>query len=127
MAEGSGTDAGARADRHILMVESEDMYARQAGSMPAGTSGRYRITLARSVKEGRKVIADDPPALIIADWLLPDGRGIDLLPLRDGRVTTPLIIMTRNPDARLAVRLMKSGAIDYIVKADLHARDLTEI
>ena len=59
----------------------------------------------------------DLPNLIISDWNLPDGKGTDILMRVDEAVTTPLIVMTGYGDERLAVDIMKSGAIDYIVKS----------
>jgi PAS domain S-box-containing protein len=55
--------------------------------------------------------------VILADWILPDGKGIDILPRQEEMVTCPLVIMTGFGDERLAVEIMKSGAIDYIVKS----------
>ncbi len=55
--------------------------------------------------------------MILADWILPDGKGIDILPRKDWIVTCPLVIMTGFGDERLAVEIMKSGAIDYVVKS----------
>jgi len=115
------------ARRHILILEEEDRYTKPVQSGFGRAAGEYRLSLVRTVKEAREVLERDPPDLIIADWLLPDGRGIDILPRRNGRVTTPLIIMTRHGDAKLAVQLMKSGAIDYIVKSDLTFSDLPHI
>ena len=124
LSEKNSTD---NARRHILILEDEDRHAKPVQGGFGRAAGEYRITLVRTVKEAREVLERDPPDLIIADWLLPDGRGIDILPRRDGRVTTPLIIMTRHGDAKLAVQLMKSGAIDYIVKSDLTFSDLPHI
>jgi PAS domain S-box-containing protein len=122
--ENAGTKEG---KLHVLILECEDMYAGHIGRRLGRTVDEYRVTLARTLKEAREVLERDPPDLIIADWLLPDGRGIDILPCRDGRVTTPLIIMTRHGDAKLAVQLMKSGAIDYILKSELTYSDLPHI
>ncbi len=70
---------------------------------------------------------NDPPDLIIAAWLLPDGNGMEILPRINGMVTTPLIILSGHGDEKLAVETMKSGAIDYIVKSERTFHELPRI
>jgi len=56
--------------------------------------------------------------LVIADYLLPDGCGLDLA--RDAEspreVGFPLIILTGFGSEKIAVQAFKSGAMDYVVK-----------
>ena len=87
----------------------------------------FRLSIAGTIREAREIIERDPPDLIIADWILPDGKGLDILPRTDGMVTIPLIIMTSFGDEHLAVEIMKSGAIDYVVKSATMFRDLPHI
>src|SRR5512133_3170724 len=98
--EGSEMDAGTgtRAP-HILLLEDD--------------RSLFRVSVAGTLREARQILGRDPPDLIISDWILPDGKGLDILPRRDGRVTIPLVIMTSFGDELLAVEIMKSGAIDY--------------
>jgi FixJ family two-component response regulator len=56
--------------------------------------------------------------IIIADYLLPDGCGLDLAGNAENplEVGFPLIILTGFGSEKIAVRAFKSGAIDYVVK-----------
>lgn len=87
----------------------------------------FRISVAGSIRQAREIAEGDRPDLIISDWNLPDGRGIDILTRTEGTVTTPLIVMTGFGDERLAVEIMKSGAVDYIVKSATVFEDLPNI
>jgi PAS domain S-box-containing protein len=109
---------------HILVVEDEEAHAEliQRGFGPS--SAKIRITIAPTLEKARSILASDPPALVIADWLLPDGKGIDILPNKNGRPLIPLIIMTSHGDQNLAVEMIKAGAIDYLVKSDVAFREL---
>jgi PAS domain S-box-containing protein len=122
MNTGTGTKTS-----HILLLEDDrahqDLVLRAFRDDPEP----FRVTLAGTIREARKVIELDPPDLIIADWVLPDGKGLDILPRRDGRVTIPLVIMTSFGDEHLAVEIMKSGAIDYVVKSATVFKDLPHI
>lgn len=53
--------------------------------------------------------------VVIVDWNLPDGHGMDLL--RRVSVNAPFLLMTSFGNESLAVEAMKAGAMDYIVKS----------
>lgn len=112
---------------HILLLEDDrahqDLFLRAFRDDPEP----FRVSVAGNILDARQVIGRDPPDLIIADWILPDGKGLDILPRRDGKVTIPLVIMTSFGDEQLAVEIMKSGAIDYVVKSATVFRDLPHI
>jgi DNA-binding response OmpR family regulator len=55
--------------------------------------------------------------LIILDWMLPDGQGIDFLKeLREGECNTPVIMLTARADLIDKVIGLESGANDYMTK-----------
>jgi PAS domain S-box-containing protein len=112
---------------HILILEDDathrDLIFRAFREDP----GHFRISVAGTLREARVSIERDPPDLIVADWVLPDGKGIEILPRNDGVVTIPLIIMTSHGDEQLAVEIMKSGAIDYVVKSATVFKELPHI
>jgi PAS domain S-box-containing protein len=112
---------------HILVLEDEGAHIELIRRAFEGIRDAYRVTFTSSLAAARADIAHETPDLIIADWLLPDGKGIDILPKKDGHITTPLIIMTSHGNEKLAVEMMKSGAIDYIIKSDINFIDLPHI
>ena len=109
---------------HLLLLEDDrahqDLVLRAFRDDPE----HFRVSIAATVRHARELLGSDPPDLIIADWILPDGKGLDILPRSDGKVTIPLIIMTSFGDERLAVEIMKSGAIDYVVKSATMFKEL---
>ncbi|MBC7567744.1 MAG: sigma-54-dependent Fis family transcriptional regulator, partial [Pedobacter sp.] len=55
--------------------------------------------------------------LLLVDYRLPDGTGLEILTyLRDKGIPTPIIIMTSFNDVKTAVKSIQLGAIDYITK-----------
>ena len=112
---------------HILILDDDTAHQELCLRAFRDDPGRFRISVAGTLNEARQVIEQDPPDLIIADWILPEGKGLDILPRSDGKVTIPLIVMTSFGDERLAVEIMKSGAIDYVVKSATVFRDLPRI
>src|SRR5690349_16265781 len=57
------------------------------------------------------------PELIILDWMLPDGQGIDFLrELRKKEIFTPIILLTSRTELVDKVLGLETGANDYITK-----------
>jgi signal transduction histidine kinase len=58
------------------------------------------------------------PTVIIIDYLLPDMNGIEFLEaLNQRNIDIPVIMITGHGNENIAVRAMKSGAKDYLVKS----------
>ncbi len=58
------------------------------------------------------------PTVIITDYLLPGMDGVEFLEtLKQKEGDIPVIMITGQGDENIAVRAMKSGAIDYLVKS----------
>src|SRR5271157_2310930 len=102
---------------HILFLEDNKAHRYLALRAFHDDPEMFRVSVAGTIREARQILKRDPPDLIIADWLLPDGKGIVVLPRKDGMVTVPLVVMTSHGNEHLAVEIMKSGAIDYVVKS----------
>ncbi|NMB77694.1 MAG: PAS domain S-box protein, partial [Methanomicrobiales archaeon] len=112
---------------HILIIEDDNAHVELCLRAFRDDPGRFRVSVAKNLRAAREILGTAPPDLIISDWLLPDGKGLDILPRTDGNVTIPLIIMTSHGDESIAVEIMKSGAIDYVVKSATLFHDLPRI
>jgi PAS domain S-box-containing protein len=75
----------------------------------------YDITMANSVKTGRDAFRSDKFDITISDFLLGDGTSFEYLPefIATG---TPVIVVTGTGDEDVAVRAIKMGASDYVIK-----------
>lgn len=102
---------------HILVVEDEQAHAELMRRAFAPQADRFRLTVAGSLGEARAHLAEGPlPDLVIADVLLPDGRGTELLITQDAPLPFPLVVMTSYGNEQVAVEAIKAGALDYVVK-----------
>jgi PAS domain S-box-containing protein len=60
---------------------------------------------------------DNPPCLILLDYGLSDMTGKDVIEsLNNNKINVPFIIMTGHGDEKVAVQMMKLGALDYLSK-----------
>ncbi|MBU2595131.1 MAG: HD domain-containing protein [Candidatus Edwardsbacteria bacterium] len=73
----------------------------------------YDIDMAVSIAEATQKLADCHYDLALLDYLLPDGRGLDLLKIT-GEV--PVIFVTGSGDENIAVQALRGGAYDYLIK-----------
>lgn len=90
---------------------------------------RIRETLARSLTEAGHAVRTEAtgadalqavvgwePDVVVLDLGLPDLDGADVLRMLRGVSTVPVIVATARDDDQEVVRLLESGADDYVVK-----------
>jgi PAS domain S-box-containing protein len=112
---------------NILLIEDEDPHAELIQRAFEGQDGQIQIRRAKSLAEARTKIAVQEPSLIIADWRLPDGESMELLPSQHDLLTIPIILMTSYGNERIAVKALKSGALDYVVKSPESMLDMPHL
>lgn len=124
-----GEAAVAEKTVHILLLEDEDAHAELIQRAFQIWERPVRLTLAHSLREAHDRLAEFVPDLIIADLLLPDGRGVEVVPPRDDRSCPayPVVVMTSHGDEKSAVEAMKGGALDYVVKSKETLADIPHI
>lgn len=99
----------------VLIVEDDDVMLRLAKNWMH--DAKILSDSAQKVSEALKMIAANEYDAIVCDLLLPDGHGTKILEkLKENRITTPFVMMTKVTDAPLAVNAMKMGAADYLIK-----------
>jgi two-component system, NtrC family, response regulator AtoC len=77
----------------------------------------YGVSVCNNGEEFFKQIAECKPDLVLLDIYLGEVNGIQLLNrMRNEGMTIPVIMMTAHSDVALAVRAMKEGAADFVVK-----------
>jgi len=75
------------------------------------------LEVAPSLRQARLYLSESTPDIALIDLLLPDGKGIELLPEEGEAAQYPIVIMTSHGDEEVAVEAMKLGALNYIVKS----------
>ncbi len=82
-------------------------------------AGEYRVLSAHAGREGLQLAMQTPPDVILADVMMPDYGGEDLL--RDLRArhefdSVPIVLITAKADRDARLRALRAGAQDYIMK-----------
>jgi DNA-binding NtrC family response regulator len=77
----------------------------------------YEIEEADSCEDARHLFRTSRPDIVIADYMLPDGTALDLLPrLKEIDSDIPLLVLTAHGSIDLAVRAIKEGAEQFLTK-----------
>jgi two-component system phosphate regulon response regulator PhoB len=117
---------------HVLVIEDEPAQ-REVLSYNLNAEG-YRVTTAENGELGLLVVAEDPPDVIVLDWMLPHVSGIEIcrqLKTRTDTRAIPIIMLSARSEEVDKVRGLETGADDYVVKpyavAELMARVRTQL
>lgn len=101
--------------KKILLVEDDLTFSRIVKTFLEKNG--YELVCTTQVKEAQKLLATQPFNLLIADFRLPDGTGIELLQwTKKEYPNTQVILITHYSDIRIAIKAMKLGAFEYISK-----------
>jgi PAS domain S-box-containing protein/putative nucleotidyltransferase with HDIG domain len=113
---------------HILLIEDDPAHAELIQRAFEDRGDNTNLITAYNLSEAREHLKNFNPSLIIADWRLPDGDSSELLhDDEEDKPKIPIIIMTSYGSERNAVDVIKSGALDYIVKSSESMTDMPHI
>lgn len=99
----------------ILVVEDDRVYARVVANwlVKNGLAARYVL----SVASAKEFIAGAEAGLVLSDYRLQDGNGVELLEwMKAQGYRIPFLIMTGYGDIPGAVEAVRKGATDYLPK-----------
>ena len=111
------SDADAAASVHdrrkmVLVVEDDAtlnrLLVRQLAQAGYAARGVLRW------KDAQKILGEEEPAVALLDMRLPDANGLDMVPhLKD---VCPVVVLTAYGAIEHAVKALRAGATDYLVK-----------
>ncbi len=102
------------AGERILVIEDEVAIARfiERGLI----FENYRPVVAHDGHSGLELARDDPPDLVILDWMLPGLDGLEVCKRLRNAGDVPVLMLTARDDVRDRVQGLDAGADDYLVK-----------
>ena len=87
--------------------------------------GNLTLLRSKTIAEGLALLKNDPVDLVLVDFFLPDGTGVDLLQKMDAEgIETPVIVITGKGDEMIATQVIQAGAYDYLPKDQLSEKNL---
>ncbi len=111
----------------ILLIEDEVAHAELIQRAFESRGSPVQLRHAQTLADARDFLGTSQPDLIIADWRLPDGNSMELLPSVADSKNIPVIFMTSYGNERIAVEALRQGALDYVVKSSETMLDMPHI
>jgi signal transduction histidine kinase len=101
--------------RSILVVDDDEgLLILMAEALRAEG---YQVATAESATEARAWLKQNTPDLMLLDLKLKDGDGPALIStLQQEKTLAPFVVVTGQGDEKVAVEVMKQGALDYVMK-----------
>jgi two-component system response regulator HydG len=101
--------------RKILLVEDDRTFSKILETF-LNKSG-FEVDARYNVKTGLQATSESRFDLLLLDYRLPDGTGLDFIEsCAKDCANVPAIMMTSFDDVRTAVKAMRSGVFEYIIK-----------
>jgi two-component system nitrogen regulation response regulator GlnG len=99
----------------LLVIDDEPLICQSFGWVFA--TGEVEVVAAGTVAEGWRQFSENKPDVIVLDYQLPDGTGLDLFDrIRAADPKRPVVFLTAHGTTETAIEAMKRGAFDYIGK-----------
>lgn len=101
-------------EARVLLVEDQSALARTYQGFLRGEP--YKLDHVETGEAALQAMGEMPEAVLL-DLKLPDMNGLDVLKaIRQGGLTTPVIVITAHGSMQTAIEAMRAGAADFLVK-----------
>ncbi len=112
----------------ILLIEDEATDAEIINAYLKKSKEKFLLEIVNTGKKGLEKIKDNLYDLILLDYHLPDMTGSEILEeIRAQNIMPHVIVLTGMDDREIAVKTMKLGASDYLIKSAELYKSLPEL
>jgi two-component system cell cycle sensor histidine kinase/response regulator CckA len=108
----------------VLIVDDDAEHAEMVTEF-LKISGPFMVDWAGNVNALWARLAGNTYDILLLDYRMPDGNGLDaLVEINNRNYKVPVIMITGQGNERVAVRAMQLGAVDYLIKGSNHLATL---
>ena len=109
-----------------LLIEDSPVYAQVIQRLLSESPEvPFDLDWADGLARGLQRLHAEPPDLVLLDLNLPDSRGLDTFnTIRANAPAVPIVVLTVLDDRELALKVVRGGAQDYLVKGQIDNRTL---
>lgn len=102
----------------ILLGLNEEKDANFVCQVFQSSTYPVSVKATNSIKELKALLSDFIPDLIILSYFFKDEKGLEILRSNNDNIEYPIIIIGSEGDEKIAVEVIQSGAIDYVVRSN---------
>jgi PAS domain S-box-containing protein len=104
----------------LLIEDNPDDAELMKRRLSKSANIKFSVAAANNLRSGMAQLEHDKPDLIISDLGLPDSSGLDTVTkILEKAPQTPLVVLSGFDDESTAIKAVKAGAQDYLVKGQL--------
>lgn len=104
--------------RHRILLVDDDEYVRRIVAHTL-RQANLEVHAVSSIESARQMLKVSEPNLVLLDYLLPDGTGVELLREMTHSPAlhkVPVVMLTGKSDRQVILDCMSNGASDFLVK-----------
>lgn len=107
----------------LLVVEDNTLHARLVLTMLSEAWGdEAPVRHVKRLESALEAIEESPPDCVLLDLVLPDADGLEAVDaLLENAPHVPIVVLSAHKDDHLALRAVRRGAQDYLVKGTVTA------
>lgn len=110
----------------VLLIEDNDADARFILEMLKEIKSKFELIHATKLAEGLQLLNESSFDVLLLDLSLPDSMGFDTFQnAHSHEPDLPIVILSGLDDEELAIRAVRKGAQDYLIKGDVSTRILS--
>ncbi len=99
--------------KHVLLIEDDRVDQMAFRRMFSEHCASWTWRLADSIGMALEILEAETFDIVVSDYMLGDGVGTEIIGRTNG---APVIVITGSGDEETAVKVLKAGAYDYLVK-----------
>jgi len=106
----------------ILLIDDDELDRKAISKTLQKSSENCHIVEARSVDEGLECLASESFDVALLDYRMPEKDGIELLRTLEKNSSlqsTGIIAISSSDDEKVAIKCLKAGAHDFLVKSEI--------
>jgi PAS domain S-box-containing protein len=112
----------------ILLVEDNPLHVRLVKSMLADIwRDSETLRFAKRLDRALEMVRQQTPACVLLDLVLPDADNLEALKaMLAAAPGVPIVVLSAHEDDEMAMRAVREGAQDYLVKGTIGAEQLAK-
>ena len=78
----------------ILIIEDDEAHSELIARSFEDHQTTFNLMFKTNLKESRQYLEENQPQIVLCDWMLPDGKGLDIFPQDPTQIPFPIVVMT---------------------------------